>query len=147
MLEDLKKVISENLPEQVGKALKARLQEADEDKKNLESTRIQLKTLTINHEVLLNKNRAYEELNTREKELNNLGMELTIRERVIVISEKHAEEKVNLIQGLVKSVFENRQITRVQYMDATLNGMPPDRNGVTPYPSVSGTVETTQDEE
>lgn len=86
MLEELQKIIKENLPQQVGEELRKRLEQADEDKANLKTKKESNKILQERLDTTISLNlKSSEKINELTKELDSFKE----REQDILDKEKY----------------------------------------------------------
>jgi len=120
--KDIQKIITENLPVQVGEALQARLADADryeadltEMRKNYDNILIELKSVRESNEKLLKKNT---ELIEKEESLEQREKAVLEKENQIEVTAARAaaavaNAKFQAIQETVSLVFKNGTVRRV----------------------------------
>jgi len=117
----LKNAIKENLPEQVGKALRERLDELEIKEKELEEVSNDFSELEEKHEELKTKHKEIktnfiellekkEIMEETEKKQEALEIAFIHRSEILEIKEKHAEEKCSLMKEMYSIPFANRKI-------------------------------------
>lgn len=111
MNQDIEKAIRESLPEHISKDLQKRLALADKCEALQEEKR---RLLATSHKYMEEIGQLKENA-TRLSVIEKRESEVLIRERIVTLIEQHSASKVEMMRGLVQSVFENRQITRVAF--------------------------------
>ena len=138
---DIQEAIEKNLPAQVSSVLQARLAKCDllevehRDMKE-EMVRINNKNLELQAKIgNLEKQAALYE------QAQQLMQEAELKGQLVALREKHATERVKEMRDVVKDVFSNRQVTRVQMVDTTehmYSGSSPDKHT---YGTITETTE------
>lgn len=110
---DISLMIAKHLPAEVSSNLQAVLKEAEENKIKVVGFSDKIKQLEYELNRLRAREMQAEAIIDREKMLAIKERKYEIDNAILEVEKRNSQEKVSLVQGLVKSVFENRQITRV----------------------------------
>lgn len=122
MLEEIKLIISKNLPAEVGDLLKKRLQDAEQLESNYKNLSKDFKELQTIRDGLANENHELKAKikNAADVEMQRLKNEEDARNLKLVIAEmrlKMVEEKYCAIQTLADTVFRNPKLTYYSYVN------------------------------
>lgn len=104
--DDIRASIDANLTGEVGSILKERLQQAEDDSKNLIGARSQITDLQANVRELESKLRQYSDTEAREAALDGRERELEIKDAVMEEREKHVNARVSELRGVMDVVFK-----------------------------------------
>jgi len=121
--QDLKEQIAKHLPGMVGDQLKQRLIQADEDARTV----VMLRDAVIQRDKAMseaNELKAFEQtVMARETAVAKSEQDLKLREALIQLREKHADERVKELRCVVADVFAN---SRMKYVESySHNGYSP----------------------
>ena len=125
LMSDVRKVIEENLPGQVGNVLKERLDQAETDAENLEALKNRVKTMQDQIDALTKKADILKKLKLKKEELDEKEASLNLLQQVLEEKKKYMEERIADMKDIVKTVFQNN---RFKY-DVTKDIVTPLRSG------------------
>lgn len=133
MEKEIQEIIKKHMPEQLGEVLKARLIELEGFEYECEELKGSNKTYQENHK-RLNKEVAdltatlesHNKLDEREEHISKRENKKDVHEAQARAN--HAEEKVNMMQGLLNTVFRSPVYTKSNYKNFT-NEQCQDANG------------------
>ena len=109
LTNDIHDQIKKNLPGLVGDELVKRLQQADKDAIDLDTARrklVEMDRYRHDAESMRVQLKGYDE---RVATVVKREADATLREKLIEMREKHADEKVALMRGVVTDVFANNR--------------------------------------
>jgi beta-glucosidase-like glycosyl hydrolase len=134
--KDVQEAINKNLSKEVGTILQERLQKADQlELENAELKR-NLEAAIATRNKLQELNQTAEALDKRRLLLNEKEAAIAMREAVVNLREKHADEKVSLMRGVVQDVFAN---SRLKYSETSSFPMQVSNGGYTTQVSTTRT--------
>ena len=142
LAEELRKVIENSLPMEVGKALKERLEQAEKDSIDAKRLRVEATDLEKRFDERTNQlsdvlKEAGDQKASRADIVSRQNL-LAVREATIQLKEKHADEKVGIMRGVVKDVFSNNRFKYVKTGEVVSVTQPgKDQYGGSMYPDVT----------
>jgi len=106
----LKAEIDKHLPTMVGKQLQERLVQADRDARDLKICRDSIDTLEAKNKKLESLKINEAELYDREGKVSGREFQVGVKEQLLALREKHAEERVLELRNITQSVFGSNRM-------------------------------------
>ena len=143
---DIKAAIEKNLPNAVGEVLQKRLVQAENDAAALSKMR---EIYAIMEKSLETAKASIKSDDERAKDIKKLqdaardAKVATDDKRIVEMIEKHAAEKVSLMQSIINTVFTNARLKNTILENATIPFAVPGYNGGSPYVTNGISTKTT----
>ena len=138
MYDDIKKAIEKNLSAEVGDRLKEQLDKLERLEKKVEELRGENTRLIEKNQKLEKELNEYQEIEATLDEAQTMLQGAKVKEEILKLHENHANEKVDLIKGLVETVFKSPDMRSQFAFNATL---PVRENGMTYSENAYGNVD------
>lgn len=114
LTSELMEAVDKNLPQMVGDQLKARLVKADADAKEASKVPGLEAELSKAKDTIRANEQKVAAVTGREEKATQRELVVDLREKLMELKEKHAQERVQEMRGVVDSVFAN---SRFKYQE------------------------------